>query len=121
MLNVIIGYFYRMKPLVNHNFISLISLLLVVALLSPSLVKLSHALNEHEHFECKSIGQLHAHEVELDCDFQKFNVSPQLYPSLTKALQLFKTPQYKKYFSEYTFLSKYQKLHFALRGPPQVS
>ncbi len=110
-----------MKLLVNHNFISLISLLMVVFILSPSLVKFSHAINGHEHSECKSIGQLHFHEVELDCDFQKFNVSPQLYPSITKAPQLFKTPRHKKHFSKYTFLSKYQKLHCALRGPPQVS
>ncbi len=109
-----------MKPLVNLNLISLISLLMVVFILSPSLVKFSHALNGHIHFECKSNGQLHVHEVELDCDFQKFNVSAELYPTITKAPQLFKIPKYKNHFSNYTFLNKYQKLHFALRGPPQV-
>ena len=82
---------------------------------------MSHALVEHEHLECKAIGQLHIHEVELDCDFQDFNLSPQFNSTLVQVPRPLIIQISNKIVSQYTFLSKYQKLHFALRGPPQAS
>ncbi len=101
-----------------HNFKSYICILLMVSLLTPSIVKLSHAINEHEHFECTAMGELHVHEVEMDCDFQKFNLSNYIYPELVESPKAFIVPLPKKCFLQYTFLNKYQKLHFSLRGPP---
>lgn len=97
---------------------SIVSLLMVAFIMMPSLVKLSHALNEHKHFECKTVGKLHIHKLEMGCDFQKFNLSPQIFKPLTVVLGLFTVDGIKKQFSPYSFLNKYQKLNFTLRGPP---
>lgn len=110
-----------MKLFRNQNFIISFCLLLVVLLSAPSIVKMAHAIIEHEHLECKAIGQLHLHEVELDCDFHDFNLSPQFHATLVELTSPLKIHISNKITSHYTFLSKYQKLHFALRGPPSAS
>ena len=110
-----------MKFFRHQNFIFTFCLLLVAFLITPSIVKTAHALIEHEHLECKAIGQLHIHEVELDCAFQDFNLSPQFHSTLVEMPQPLIIHISNKISSQYTFLSKYQKLHFALRGPPSAS
>ncbi len=110
-----------MKLLRNQYFIFITSLLLVVFAIIPSIVKIAHALTDHKGLECKVYGQLHIHEVELDCDFQDFNLSPQFHSSLIEVPRPLIIDISNKITSQYTFLSKYQKLHFALRGPPSAS
>ena len=110
-----------MKLFQNKNFIFTLCLLLVVFLCAPSIVKMAHVLIENEHLECKAIGQLHIHEVELDCDFQDFNLSPQFNSTLVELPRPLTIHISNKIAAQYTFLSKYQKLHFALRGPPSAS
>lgn len=100
---------------------SLISLLLVAFLCIPSIVKISHALNEHKDTECALVGELHMHEVELDCDFHDFNLSPQYTSSLLNIPIAVDIQSSTKKTFHYNFLSKYQKLHFALRAPPIAS
>jgi len=90
-------------------------------MLVPSIVKMAHAIIEHEHLECKAVGQLHIHEVELDCDFHDFNLSPQFHSTLVEVPKPLIIHISNTITSQYTFLSKYQQLHFALRGPPQAS
>lgn len=110
-----------MKFFRNQNFIFTFCLLLVAFLFAPSIVKITHALIEHEHLECNAFGQLHIHEVEFDCDFQDFNLSPQIRTLLLEIpipTVVFKSNTNNSFYS---FLSKYQKLHFALRGPPSAS
>lgn len=100
---------------------SLTSVLLVVCILAPSLTKLTHALYEHHSEECTDADSLHIHEAELDCDFQKFQLSPQFIP-FTTTFNHYKPILIKKeVINYYFFLSKYQKLHFVLRGPPYLS
>ena len=94
---------------------------MVVFLITPSIVKIVHALNDHRQLECKAFGQLHIHEVELDCDFNDFNLSPQNHSSLVEVPKPLIIHIPNKITSQYTFLSRYQKLHFALRGPPSAS
>ena len=100
---------------------TLIALLLVVFLCIPSLVKISHALNGHKSTKCSQIGKLHMHNAELDCVFHDFNLSP-LYSALLVCIP---TPlcikTNRNIAFHYTFLSKYQKLHFSLRAPPKTS
>lgn len=102
----------------NRFFTSVFSILLVVAMLAPTLVKLSHALLEHQEQVCQEVGSVHVHEFEMDCDFQKFNLSPQIYPCFNEFDVSYTNTLRKETFNYYSFLSKYQKLHFALRGPP---
>ena len=110
-----------MKFFRNQSFIFTFCLLLVAFLVTPSIVKIAHALVEHEHLECKAVGEPHIHEVELDCDFQDFNLSPQFNSTLVEVPRPLIIHISNKIASQYTFLSKYQKLHIALRGPPPAS
>lgn len=109
-----------MRLFLQKDFIAVLSVLLTVFLFTPTIVKSIHALNDHEHFECEVAGNLHLHEVELDCDFQDFNLSPKFNAALSEVPSPFTTHTAENIISQYTFLSKYQKLHFALRGPPTV-
>ena len=108
--------------IIHHkNFMAIISMLLVVFLFTPSIVKTYHAFYEHKNTECTLVGEVHMHNVELDCDFQDFNLSPQ-YTSPVAIIPLpLEAPTSNKIISHYTFLSKFQKLHFALRAPPTAS
>ncbi|NND79426.1 MAG: hypothetical protein HKN53_05975 [Maribacter sp.] len=110
-----------MKLFRNRSFILSLVVLMVAVFFVPSVVKITHALSEHEHLECKAFGELHIHGIELDCDFEDFNLSPQNHSYLVEIPKPLIIEIPKRITFQYTFLSKYQKLHFALRGPPSAS
>jgi hypothetical protein len=97
-----------------------LAIMLVLAVLMPSVVKLSHAFNHHKHNVCDNDNkhETHFHTSDLDCDFYKFK--------LTK-IQFFKLYQYEvkvqsEYFKPnskyYSSLHSHQQLIRFLRGPP---
>ncbi|MCM4152277.1 hypothetical protein DHD05_11805 [Arenibacter sp. N53] len=94
--------------------------LLVSLILLPSVLKLKHAIFEHHTFVCKEKGKLHIHEVELDCDLHKFNITPYVAHLQQEFRSYSELPKSKKIINFYNFLSKYQKLHFSRRGPPSA-
>lgn len=108
--------FYR-----QHIINTIFTILFVASFLAPSVLKINHALTDHEELVCHSEGKTHLHKVELDCDFEKYKVTIQFQPPSTLVAPLFLSSVKKEYTNQYTFLSKYQKLHFALRGPPFAS
>lgn len=101
--------------------VSFTCLLLVIAILAPSVAKLAHAFNGHPHLECEKLGSLHIHQGELDCNFHKFQHFPQFHTLFTDLPQYYSPAVSTDNFNHYSFLSKYQKHHFELRGPPYVS
>ncbi|PIF01226.1 MAG: hypothetical protein CR994_01295 [Maribacter sp.] len=100
---------------------SLVSLLLVGVFFVPSVVKLSHALNGHKDTDCSQVGTLHMHEIELDCDFHDFNLSPLYSTPIVFIATPLDVQIPNRILYRYTYLNKYQKLHFALRAPPLAS
>jgi len=87
----------------------------------PSAVKLSHAIHDHMEQHCNENIPLHFHEAEFDCDFQKFKLSTQFYTGFQE-FDIYKTlPAKETHYDLYTFISKCQKFHFSLRGPPAIS
>lgn len=100
---------------------SLTAIILVAAMQLPIAVKISHALYEHVEVECDDFASLHIHETEFDCDYQKFNLSTNCivpeFETIDNQFLIF----LENDFSTYSFQSKYQKLHFFLRGPPSIS
>lgn len=105
-----------MKKLIT----SFVSLTLIATILAPSFVKLSHAIFEHQELTCVDTSISHVHEVEFDCEFQKFKLSPQTlieFPEITKISTIEIDNQS---YDRYVFLSYFQELPFALRGPPSV-
>jgi len=101
------------------NFLnSLTSICIIVCLLTPYFIKINHGINEHQKAHCSLEGSLHIHNVEFDCDFDHYQLSTLFYPKL-HVEDFFKAPKITKVsVNNYTFLSKYQSLHFVLRGPP---
>ncbi|MFX0557100.1 hypothetical protein ACOCEA_09880 [Maribacter sp. CXY002] len=96
------------------------ALVIIVCLLTPYLIKINHGINEHQSVHCVSEGTLHIHNVEFDCDFEHYQLSSLFYPNLFVA-EIFTSPKIlQETINHYTFLSKYQSLHFVLRGPPTV-
>ena len=108
-----------MHKIRQHIIFKLVTLILAIALLVPSLVKLSHAFNHHQHEICKGEYKAHLHKLDIDCKFYKFKLStPFSVPNYTTTIVIAED-NYKIITSEYTMLSEYQHLHFSLRGPPQ--
>lgn len=87
-------------------------------LLFPSAVKLAHFFANHQHIYCDHYTDSHFHQKALDCDLFQFQQTPLL------SLDLFSFEPFREEITNtgflpiYCFLSEYQKLPFALRGPP---
>ncbi|TMM57475.1 hypothetical protein FEE95_13405 [Maribacter algarum] len=92
-----------------------------MAIFAPTAIKTAHALFEHQELFCFDKSTTHVHEVEFDCDFQKFKLSPQHYPVFVNVQEFLAPFTKERDKNHYTFLSQYQRLSFALRGPPLTS
>ena len=103
----------------KNKFINpIIAIILLAGLFWPYFVKISHALSEHEELHCVSKGELHIHAVEFDCDFDHYQLSSFYYPEFDYPQFIELVPITEAIINNYYFLSKYQQLHFVLRGPP---
>mgnify|MGYP000885105588 CR=1 FL=1 len=94
------------------------AIILVVFISLPSILKIKHAVTEHQTFVCKDKGKLHFHEVELDCKFDDFSIITQIFPGISPINIPTWKQKSEKIENFYCFLNKYQKLHFSRRGPP---
>ena len=106
------------KPLKNIVFRG-ITILVVLVLLAPSLVKLGHAFEDHEHEVCVDNSIAHFHTLDLECEFYKFNISnPLILPDFQYEIPIteyfFATNTYELYNFDYN----HQQLYFSLRAPP---
>ncbi len=105
----------------QHITFKIATLLVVVCLVLPSVVKFTHIFAHHEHEVCLGENQSHLHELDMDCEFYKFNINH--YTTLTSfefiPLEIIENQEIIA--SQYVFLSAFQRLHFSLRGPPYNS
>ncbi|WP_411768805.1 hypothetical protein [Winogradskyella sp. A3E31] len=95
-----------------------LGLVLVIALLIPTAVKFSHIFEKHEHQVCLGKTDSHLHDFDIDCEFYKFKLSTQFYHVFENPIQIQNQITTNIVASQYHFVSDYQKLPFALRGPP---
>ncbi len=104
----------------EHIIFKLLTMLLVLTLLVPSAVKLAHVFEHHEHEVCQGGDTTHIHKVDLDCEFQKFQLNNNFtFSDIT--FEVFQCNKNSKaIISQYNFISNYQRLHFSLRGPPSI-
>lgn len=110
-----------MKFTQQHIAFKFIATVLVFTLSLPSLVKVCHSFAHHEHKVCIGEKTTHFHEVDLDCEFQKFQVN-NFFTLNTCDISIFHQKEIlPKTASQYHYLSDYQRLHFSLRGPPQIN
>ncbi|WJJ98119.1 hypothetical protein [Algibacter luteus] len=109
-----------MHRIKEHIIFRLLKFLLVIALMVPSTIKLIHVFEHHEHEICVGGDTTHIHKIDLDCEFQKFQLTTHFnLPDVDFAV--FQPKKISTSIeSQYFFLSKYQRLHFSLRGPPSL-
>ncbi len=109
-----------MNHIKEHIVFKALTLSLVLTLLVPSALKFIHIFEHHEHDVCLGEKTTHLHKIDLECEFHKFQLNKnftfnfsylELFSEKTESLQI---------SSQYVFLSKYQRLHFSLRGPPAL-
>jgi hypothetical protein len=96
------------------------AIVLVLAVLLPSVVKLTHVFNHHKHEVCNEKFDTHFHQSDLECDFYKFKLTTQYYFKNNLIQMVSIETNFKITDSQYEFASNYQKLQTALRGPPRL-
>ncbi|MDO6596812.1 hypothetical protein Q4512_07780 [Oceanihabitans sp. 2_MG-2023] len=110
-----------MKPFQEHSVFKLLSIILIVTLLTPSLVKVGHVFENHKHDVCTdNLSQTHLHALDLDCEFYKFKLNTKYYTVLNN-FRLSVEENFSKINNTfYYFLNNHQQLSFSLRGPPSL-
>jgi len=102
----------------EHILSKFILVIVTVALLAPSTVKLFHFFAEHEHVVCTSNNSNHYHESEVDCDFYKFKVSKVYAYLIGNDTSVLIPDEPAPIATRYDFINNHQELSFNLRGPP---
>lgn len=107
-----------MKENKTHIILRISTLLIVMAIIAPTIVKFAHGLENHEHEICYGESTSHLHEIDMDCEFYKFKLNTS-YFQISKPIESldFNTTN-EALKSQYHFISDYQQLQTALRGPP---
>ena len=97
-----------------------IIMLLLVTIVLPSVIKFVHIFEDHKHEVCTNQSDTHFHEVEIDCEFYKFNLNTIISFISSSSEIIIPEVNYKITTSQYLFVSDFQRLPFSLRGPPTL-
>lgn len=102
----------------TYSYFKIITILLVAVLISPSIVKFNHVFENHKHEVCVNNSFDHFHELEIDCEFYKFNTTNHfLFENFVESTINISIKSVLNY-SYYEFLNNHKKLQISLRGPP---
>ncbi|KAB5491653.1 MULTISPECIES: hypothetical protein [Flagellimonas] len=96
------------------------SLLMVVAILAPSFIKLGHALHGHnQEKQCLAQGVNHIHDVVLDCDFQDFTLVNKIFFNTAFHYTALNAPKIGHIPTVYAFIFEpVEGVMRTLRAPP---
>ena len=92
----------------------------MLAMMTPTAMKISHTLESHKHEVCKSKSLDHFHEYEYDCEFSKFNLSPQYFVDFEQESLAIRNQTFKKYYSYNSVHTSEPFRYFSQRGPPSL-
>ena len=97
-----------------------LAIVLTLAVLLPSAIKLSHAFNHHQHEVCENDdkGNTHFHEIDLDCEFYKFKLNTNYFDFVNSDDTVILKDYSKVESSLYVYLRSHQQEISYLRGPP---
>lgn len=109
-----------MNVLKEHIIFKSLTFALVIALFTPTGVKLAHLFEHHEHIVCSDESSTHFHQVDLDCKFQEFNLNTHYLFSFEYDDFIRITSFHKVSILTYKFLNNHRPLSFSLRGPPAL-
>lgn len=111
-----------MNYIKEHIIFKALTIMLVITLIVPSAVKFSHVFthSQHKHDVCKGEKTTHLHEIDIDCEFYKFQLNNHFLSQLENDNWL-QTPYYHEVsLLTYKFLNSHRPLSFSLRGPPAL-
>lgn len=99
-----------------------ISLFLLIIVLIPSVIQVSHVLAEehHEAEVCLSKDEHHYHEQEIECELCTFNINEFSYDTYTEVREVSIHEIIKVNHYYYYFKSKFHS-SVSLRGPPSLT
>ena len=109
-----------MKNNLQHIIRNTTIILLMVAIVFPSVVKFAHVFETHKHEVCDSPSSSHFHEVDIDCEFYKFKLNTTFNFVFNDYNLDINQSNFKTFYSTYTFLKRYRNFGIALRGPPSI-
>lgn len=111
----------KVKNIISST-IKVLAIVLTLAVLLPSAIKLVHAFNHHTHEVCESDNEsnTHFHKSDIDCDFYKFKLTKNQFFALSKYNNTLVLPFLDKEANYYISFNKYQQSSKFLRGPPQL-
>lgn len=109
-----------MNVIKEHIVFKIVMVLLAVSLLLPTAYKFAHIFTNHKHDICLGEKSTHLHEINTDCDFYKFKLSNSYTITFLNFDLLSFEEDTLQITSQYQFLSEFQRLHTALRGPPTL-
>jgi len=92
----------------------------MLTLLLPTAVKAVHMFEHHKHVVCNGSTSTHFHKVDLDCEFQKFQLKQPFTISYLHIDLFIPLDIPVKNVSKYFYIDEYQRLPFSLRGPPYL-
>lgn len=95
-------------------------IILVAALLTPSVVKLHHLFEDHAHAVCVNPQDTHWHEVDLDCEFYKFKLNTQFSHSFVAVDLSIVENDYEPFISFEQLVRSHSVSQYYLRGPPEL-
>jgi len=112
-----------MTSFLNKRIAIFASLVLTIGILTPSAIKLAHALNGHsKEKRCIAEGTKHIHDADFHCEFHDFTLASKVFFTFSFVYTPVEAPEFgqPQTLFDYHFTSL-KKEYKALRGPPQVS
>lgn len=97
------------------KFKNIVSLLLLLIFVFPSIIKLEH---HHEHFVCKAKNEQHFHEFHEECFVCNFEFS--VFSTDHENIIIKREQPVDKYFNNYRLIYFFNRSEysFSLRAPP---
>lgn len=112
-----------MTSFLNKRIAIYVSLVLTLGILTPTAMKLHHALFGHvKEKRCVSHGTKHFHDADIHCEFHDFTQTSKVFFSTPFVYTPVQTPEFGQPQTFFVYHFKSHKEEYqALRGPPQVS
>ena len=105
----------------EHIVLRLLSLMLIIAVALPSVVKFNHIFESHEHDICSNNTTVHIHAVDFDCEFYKFKLNNSYSFTFNEVSFVEQENNHKITTSQYQFISSHKHTGIELRGPPSLT
>lgn len=107
-----------MHNIKQHIVFKSIAMLLMLAMLFPTALKLSHTFNHHTHEVCDGFSDTHFHSLDLECEFYKFKIQKDFIFDVAVHSEFESTAIIHFQSVLYFFSYNHQHLSFSLRAPP---